>query len=74
MLKVKGLEMQRAFWVIQVGTIPSHKSLKVEILSWLQIEMADEEAQLALLALKREEKDHKLCSSEGLHVLEKARN
>lgn len=42
-LKVKGLEMQRAFWVIQVGTIPSHKSLKVEILSWLQIEMADEE-------------------------------
>ena len=55
--EVKDLEIRIAFEIIQVGPIQPHKFLKVENLSWLQIER---DGNLPLLALKMEEKGHKL--------------
>lgn len=64
-IKSKHLEMMRLTWIIQIGPIYSHESLKAEDLSHLRIEReikieeGSERDGIALLALKMEEGGHK---------------
>lgn len=54
MIKTKNLEMERVSWIIQVGPVQSHESLKAETLSqlWAERDVMAGQRGTTLLALK----------------------